>query len=42
MNLVNLLSLIVYLKDHRASTLTEVVDHVTAFASRSDTQDVNF
>jgi predicted RND superfamily exporter protein len=38
----DLLSLIVYLKDHRASTLTEVVDHVTAFASRSDTKDVKF
>jgi len=38
----DLLSLIVYLKDHRASTLTEVVDRVTAFASRSDTNDVKF
>jgi len=30
----NFLSLIVYLRDHRASTLTRVVDHVAAFANR--------
>jgi hypothetical protein len=38
----NLLSLIVYLRDHRASTLTRVVDHVAAFAKENDTHDVKF
>jgi predicted RND superfamily exporter protein len=38
----DLLSLIVYLRDHRASTLAEVVDHVGAFAARYDTKDVQF
>jgi uncharacterized protein len=38
----NLLSLIVYLRDHRASTLTELVDHAAAFAKRNNTQDVQF
>jgi predicted RND superfamily exporter protein len=38
----NFLSLIVYLRDHRASTLTRVVDHVAAFAKQNDTSDVKF
>jgi len=30
------------LRDHRASTLTRVVDHVAAFAKQNDTSDVKF
>ena len=38
----DLLSLIVYLHDHRAETLTRVVDHVAAFSRANDTPDVRF
>lgn len=37
-----LLTVYVYLKDHKAETLTRVVDHVQAFAARNDTADVKF
>ncbi|WP_237171278.1 efflux RND transporter permease subunit [Pandoraea pulmonicola] len=38
----DLLTMYVYLKDHRAETLTRVVDHVQAFAAKNDTQDAKF
>jgi hypothetical protein len=38
----SLLTLYVYLRDHKADTLTRVVDHVNAFAAVNDTQDVKF
>jgi uncharacterized protein len=38
----DLLSLIVYLKDHRAQTLERVVEHVDLFARRNDTSTVKF
>jgi predicted RND superfamily exporter protein len=38
----SLLTLYVYLRDHKAETLTRVVDHVEAFARVNDTQDVKF
>ncbi|SCK14928.1 hypothetical protein VAR608DRAFT_0942 [Variovorax sp. HW608] len=37
-----LLTVYVYLRDHKAATLTRVVDHVEAFARANDTQDVKF
>lgn len=38
----NLLTMYVYLKDHKADTLTRVVDHVEAFARENDTSEVQF
>jgi predicted RND superfamily exporter protein len=38
----NLLSLFVYLEDHKADTLTRVVDKVEAFAAKNNTEDVRF
>jgi len=38
----SLLTLYVYLRDHKAETLTRVVEHVSAFAAANDTQDVKF
>lgn len=38
----SLLTLYVYLRDHKADTLTRVVEHVEAFARDNDTQDVQF
>ncbi len=38
----SLLSLYVYLKDHKAETLTRVVDAVEAFAAANNTPDVQF
>jgi predicted RND superfamily exporter protein len=38
----DLLTLYVYLKDHKADTLTQVVNHVTAFAKANDTAKVRF
>jgi len=38
----NLLTLYVYLRDHKAETLTRVVDHVQGFAATNDTADVKF
>lgn len=38
----NLLTLYVYLKDHKADTLRRVVSHVTAFARANDTPEVRF
>jgi predicted RND superfamily exporter protein len=38
----DLLSVIVYLRDHRATTLTQVVDRVADFAKTNDTADVHF
>lgn len=38
----NLLTVYVYLKDHKADTLTRIVDHVEAFADKNDTADVQF
>ncbi|SPO54644.1 putative Transporter [Pseudomonas sp. JV551A1] len=38
----NLLTLYVYLRDHKADTLTRVVDHVEAFARNNDTKEVKF
>ena len=38
----SLLTLYVYLRDHKAETLTRVVDHVQGFAARNDTADVKF
>jgi predicted RND superfamily exporter protein len=38
----NLLSLFVYLADHKADTLTRVVDKVEAFAAKNNTADVKF
>jgi uncharacterized protein len=37
-----LLTLYVYLRDHKADTLSRVVDHVEAFAKVNDTADVGF
>ncbi|WP_061242266.1 RND family transporter [Ectopseudomonas composti] len=38
----SLLTLYIYLRDHKADTLTAVVDHVTAFARVNDTPDAKF
>jgi uncharacterized protein len=38
----NLLTLFVYLSDHKADTLTRVTNHVEAFALDNDTADVKF
>ena len=38
----NLLTLYVYLRDHKAETLTRVVSHVEAFARENDTADTTF
>ena len=38
----SLLTLYVYLRDHKADTLTRVVDHVQAFAKANDSADVKF
>ena len=38
----NLLTLYVYLTDHKAETLTRLVDHVEAFAAANNTDDVQF
>ena len=38
----SLLTLYVYLRDHKAETLTRVVDHVEAFAKANDTEDTQF
>ena len=38
----NLLTLYVYLRDHKADTLTRVVDHVEAFARENDNPDTRF
>jgi len=38
----SLLTLYVYLRDHKAQTLAGVVDHVEAFARANDTADVKF
>lgn len=38
----SLLTLYVYLRDHKADTLARVVDHVEAFAKANDTADVKF
>ncbi|MES2128673.1 MAG: MMPL family transporter [Pseudomonadota bacterium] len=38
----SLLTLYVYLRDHKAGTLTRVVEHVSAFAAANDTPDVKF
>lgn len=38
----NLLTLYIYLSDHRAETLTRVVDHVERFAKANNTEDVQF
>jgi predicted RND superfamily exporter protein len=38
----DLLTLYVYLKDHKADTLTQVVNHVAAFAKANDTDTVRF
>jgi len=38
----NLLSLFVYLEDHKADTLTRVVDKVEAFAAKNNTAEVKF
>ncbi|MFN3770760.1 MAG: efflux RND transporter permease subunit [Ectopseudomonas guguanensis] len=38
----NLLTLYIYLRDHKADTLTGVVDHVAAFARVNDTADAKF
>jgi hypothetical protein len=38
----DLLNLYVYLKDHKADTLTQVVSHVEAFAKANDTDTVRF
>ena len=37
-----LLTMYVYLRDHKADTLTRVVEHVEAFAKDNDTADVQF
>ncbi|MGT2512234.1 efflux RND transporter permease subunit [Cupriavidus basilensis] len=37
-----LLTLYVFLRDHKADTLTRVVEHVEAFAKENNTQDVQF
>ena len=38
----SLLTVYVYLRDHKADTLSRVVGHVEAFAQRNDTADVQF
>jgi len=38
----SLLTLYAFLRDHKADTLTRVVQHVEAFAARNDTADVKF
>jgi predicted RND superfamily exporter protein len=38
----SLLTLYVYLRDHKAETLTRVVEHVDAFAQANDTAEVKF
>jgi predicted RND superfamily exporter protein len=38
----SLLTVYVYLRDHKAETLTRVVDHVEAFSKANDTADVKF
>lgn len=38
----NLLTLYVYLRDHKADTLSRVLDHVQSFAADNDTPDVKF
>ncbi|MGF6693886.1 RND family transporter [Pseudomonas sp. D(2018)] len=38
----NLLTLYVYLTDHKAETLTRLVEHVEAFAAANDTDEVKF
>ncbi|WP_095059467.1 RND family transporter [Pseudomonas sp. Irchel s3f7] len=38
----SLLTLYVYLKDHKAATLTQLVNHVEAFAAANNTEDVKF
>ncbi|MEK8029792.1 MMPL family transporter [Ideonella sp. DXS29W] len=38
----SLLTLYVYLRDHKAATLSRVVDHVQAFARDNDTADTHF
>jgi uncharacterized protein len=38
----SLLTLYVFLRDHKAGTLTRVVEHVEAFAAANDTADVKF
>ncbi|MBI3368417.1 MAG: MMPL family transporter [Burkholderiales bacterium] len=38
----SLLTLYVYLRDHKAGTLSHVVDHVEAFAKANDTAEVKF
>uniref|UniRef100_UPI003570B401 efflux RND transporter permease subunit n=1 Tax=Marinobacterium zhoushanense TaxID=1679163 RepID=UPI003570B401 len=38
----DLLTLFVYLADHKAGTLERVVDHVAAFAAENNTEDVHF
>ncbi|HSV45597.1 MAG TPA: MMPL family transporter [Ramlibacter sp.] len=38
----NLLTLYVYLRDHKADTLSRVVEHVQAFARENDTPEVKF
>jgi uncharacterized protein len=41
-NSCNLLTVYVYLQDHKADTLTNIVDHVETFAKDNDTDDVQF
>jgi predicted RND superfamily exporter protein len=38
----DLLTLYVYLRDHKADTLTRVIDHVETFAQENDTDEVKF
>jgi uncharacterized protein len=38
----SLLTLYVYLRDHKAETLSRVVEHIEAFAAANDTADVKF
>ena len=38
----NLLTIYAYLRDHKAATLTRVVNHVEAFAAANNTKDVHF
>jgi predicted RND superfamily exporter protein len=38
----NLLTLYVFLRDHKAQTLSRVVDHVQAFAAKTDNADTRF
>jgi predicted RND superfamily exporter protein len=38
----SLLTVYAFLRDHKAETLTRVVDHVSAFAAANDTPDVKF